>query len=144
MTCSIGLERRTIKLKPPRNSLNNKIYIINGSCVSVLEFEITKNSPFSQLSFFSCFSFGVLWIYEARTRHQRCRTRVRCGRTRRRAEDAATRASGRVVPCVFHVLLADSCRCSSDSSRLARIWADSGLNRPESAISAETDDSGRN
>ena len=36
--------------------------------------------------------------YEARTRHQRCRTRVRCDEMQRHFEDAAARASDRVPP----------------------------------------------
>ena len=35
-----------------------------------------------------------------------------------------------VVPCGFHVLLADSRRCGSNSGRFAQNRADSGLNRP--------------
>ena len=39
--------------------------------------------------------------YEAQTRHQRCYTHVRRGGTRRRARDAAARASCRVLPHGF-------------------------------------------
>ena len=75
--------------------------------------------------------------YEARTRHQRCRTRVRRGRTRRWAGDAVARASGRDVPHVFHVFLADSCRRSSDSGRFAQNRVNSGLNQTNRMIHAE-------
>ena len=75
--------------------------------------------------------------YEAWMRHQRCRTRVRCGRTRRRARDAAAHASGRDVPRGFHVFLADSRRCGSDSGRFTQNRVDSGLNRPNRTIQAE-------
>ena len=55
--------------------------------------------------------------------HQRCRTRVRRGGTRRRAGDAATCASGSVVPRGSHMVFADARRRKPN-------WADSGLNRP--------------
>ena len=82
--------------------------------------------------------------YEARTRHQRCRTRVRCGGTWRRVGDAAVRVSSRVPPRGFHMLFADASWRGFDTSRFARNRANSGLNWPESAVSAETADSGRN
>ena len=69
--------------------------------------------------------------YEARTRHQRCRTRVQRGGTQRRAGDAVARTSHRVVPRGFHVIFSDSCRRGLYS----------GLNRPKST---ETTDSGWN
>ena len=56
-------------------------------------------------------------------RHQRCHTCVRRGGTRRRAGDAAARASGRVVPRGSHMVF-------TDTSRRAPNRADSGLNRP--------------
>ena len=62
------------------------------------------------------------------------------GGTRRRAGDAAARASGRVVPRGSHVVFTDAHRREPNR-------ADAGLNRPyqpESAVSAETADSGRN
>ena len=99
--------------------------------------------------------------WEARTRHRRCRTRVGLGRTRRRAGDAAARASGRVGPRGSHVGFFDSRRREPIRLRRAPTRADSGLNRSESAgigqyrpesadigrnrpVSAETADSGRN
>ena len=75
--------------------------------------------------------------YEARTQHQRCRTRVWRGRTRRWAGDAVARASGRDVPHVFHVFLADSCRRNSDSGRFAQNRVNSGLNQTNRMIHAE-------
>ena len=75
-----------------------------------------------------------VYIWEARMWHRRCRTRVRRGGTRRRAGDAAALASGRVRPRGSHVGF-------FDARRREPILADSGLNRP---VSAETADSGRN
>ena len=85
--------------------------------------------------------------YEARTRHQRCRTCVRRDGTRRRVGDAVARVSSRVPPRGFHVLFADLRRRGFNTGRFARNRADLGLNWPESAVSvvsAETADSGRN
>ena len=48
--------------------------------------------------------------WEAWTRHRRCRTRVRRGGMRRRAGDAAARASGRVRPRGSHVVFTDARR----------------------------------
>ena len=53
--------------------------------------------------------------------------------TRRRAGDAAARASGRVGPRGSHVVFTDASRYGFDARRREPIRADSGLNRPESA-----------
>ena len=68
--------------------------------------------------------------WEARTRHQRCRTRVQRDGTRRRVGDAATRASGRVVPRGSHVVFTDAHRRGFDTRRREPNRANSGLNRP--------------
>ena len=81
------------------------------------------------------------FIYEAWTRHQRCRTRIRRGRMWRCAGDVAAYASCRVVPHGFHVLLAHSRRHEPTRLRLGPIRTESGRLGPKSA---ETDDSGQN
>ena len=70
-------------------------------------------------------------------RHQRCRTCVRRGGIRRRAGDAATRASGSVVPRGSHMVFANA-------SQRVPTQAESGWLGLESAVSAETANSGRN
>ena len=76
--------------------------------------------------------------YEARTRHQRCRTRVRRGRTRRRVGDAATPVSRHVDFMYFSPTCADASQRGSDTGRFAQNQADSGLNWPKSALSADS------
>ena len=68
--------------------------------------------------------------YEARMWHQRCHTRVRRGRTRRRVGDAATPVSRHVDFMYFSPTCADASQRGSDTGRFARYQADSGLNRP--------------
>ena len=74
-----------------------------------------------------------MYTWEARTWHRRCRTLVRRGGTRRRAGDAAARASSRVRPRGSHVVFTVARRYGFDARRREPIRADSGLNRPESA-----------
>ena len=76
--------------------------------------------------------------------HQRCRTRVRRGRTRRCTGDATAHASSCVplrramwIPRAFSWL-------APMWLQLGPIRAESGRLGPESAVSAKTDDSGRN
>ena len=71
--------------------------------------------------------------WEARTRHRRCRTRVRHGGTWRRARDAAARASGHVGPRGSHVVFTDARRREPIRLRRAPTRADSGRLGPESA-----------
>ena len=68
----------------------------------------------------------LVFNYEARTRHLRCRTRVGRGGTQRRARDAAAHVSGRVMPRGNVDFLADSRRCGFDSGRFALNRVDSG------------------
>ena len=74
--------------------------------------------------------------YEARTRHQRCCTRVQRGGTRQLTGDAAARASGRVLPCCATWIPHAFHRRGSDLGRFALNQANSGLNWPKSAVSA--------
>ena len=67
-----------------------------------------------------------LKLYEARTWHQRCRTRVRRGDVRGMLLPATSAASRRVMPRGFWLVLADSRRHGSDSGRFAlnrAVWA---------------------
>ena len=78
--------------------------------------------------------------YEARTRHQRCHTRVWRSETRRRSEDATAHTSRSVVPRGFHVFLADSRRREPTRLRLRPIRAELGRlepYRPKWTIQAE-------
>ena len=96
---------------------------------------------------FKRFGLSIVWgirTWEARTRHRRCRTRVRHGGTWRRARDAAARASGRVGPHGSHMVFTDARRrepirlrrapTRADLGRLEPESAGIGLNRPKSAV----------
>ena len=70
---------------------------------------------------------------EARTRHQRCRTRVRRGGTRRRRGTplpAHPAVSRHIMPCGFHFFKADSRRLAPTRLRIGPIRACIGWNRP--------------
>ena len=79
---------------------------------------------------FKRFGLSIVWgirTWEARTRHRRCRTRVR------RAGDAAAHASGRVGPRGSHVRFFDARRREPIRLRGAPTRADSGRIELESA-----------
>ena len=75
---------------------------------------------------------SIVFVWEARTRHRRCRTRVRRSGTRRCAGDSAARASGRVGPRGSHVVFTDARRREPTLLRRTPTQADSGRLGPES------------
>ena len=115
--------------------------------INKIAFSVNEKYKYSVVVLFGVafwsFFFWVV-ICEARTRHQRCRTSVRHGGTRRRARDAAARASRRVMPCGFHFFKADSRRLTPTRLRIGPIRAESGRFGPVSAVSAGIGRIGRN
>ena len=140
--------------------------LIYGPTLHLWRESWTKRIMHQKLFFFNfCstfFTWAITWearvaTCEARTRHQRCRTRVRRGDAWGMPQPARPAASRSIMPRGFHFLKADSRRLAPTQLRIGPIRAESGrfrrelawisLNRPyqpESAETAETADSGRN
>ena len=107
----------------------------NNETVSYVRIQVHPRTALAWNQVTQTPSLPISW--EARTRHQRCRTHVRRGGMRRRARDVAARASGRVVPCGSHVVFADSRQRGFDSGRFAWNRVDSGRNSKKKKKKAE-------